>query len=168
MSPHIEETPCACASDCKRFDRKAVMPVIERKYAQIAKDIEGFPLDIIADLLSNPVGSEKALAAVRKAIDYSKSVNTRFLLSAADLEIVLDTFRPDTFHVAANRGLIHPHGRLRGVMSKAADSPCAEYFSEQKLSGTTALKEVYLAVRVGESLENIISVIRGSKTSAPV
>jgi hypothetical protein len=143
------------------------MPSIERRYAQIAKDIDNFPVEIIAELLTNPVGSEKALIAVRKAIEYSKLTNTRFLLSVGDLDIVLDTFRPDSFHIDANKGKIHPTGWNRAVMSRAANSECPEYFTEVKQSNTTGLKELYLAIRIGESRENIVAVIRGSKIANP-
>jgi len=156
------------SSDCKRFDRKSAMPLIEQKYQRIAKDIEGFPADIIADLLVNSVGSEKALTAVKKAKEYAVLTGTRFVVAAADQEVLCDTFKTVEQHGASNRKNIHDSGWLRGVMNKAAQSKCVEYFTEQKVSGTTGLKEVYVAVRIGEEVENIIGVIRGSKIAAPV
>ena len=157
----------ACASECNRFDRKAVLPMIEQGYKLIAKDIENFPLDIIADLLTYSVGSDKALAAVKRAKDIANSTGTRFIVTAADLEALLDTFKSVEDHAASKKGIIHPHMRLRGVTSKAADSECPEYFTEVKVSQTTGLKELYVAIRVGEDVENIIGVIRASKPSNP-
>lgn len=170
---HKNDAKCADASsnyvsECKHFDRKSAMPLIEQKYQRIAKDIEGFPVDIIADLLSNSVGSEKSLTAVKKAKDYAALTGTRFIVAAADLEVLLDTFKAVEQHSAGNRKNIHDSGWQRGVMNKAAQSKCVQYFTEQKLSGTTGLKEIYVAVRIGEDVENIIGVIRGSKTAAPV
>lgn len=155
-------------SECKQFDRKSAMPLIEQKYQRIAKDIENFPIDIIADLLSNPVGSEKALTAVKKAKEYAVLTGTRIILAAADQEVVLDTFKAVEQHSAADRKKIHDSGWQRGVMIKAAQSKCVQYFTEQKLSGTTGLKEIYVAVRIGLDVENIIGVIRMSKSAAPV
>jgi hypothetical protein len=163
MSPCDESTPSAC----KRFDRKEVLPLIETRYKEIAKNMESFPLDIIADLVSNSVGSEKAQAAVRRAIEYSKLTNTRFIMGVGDQEIVLDTFKPVEFHVAANKGLIHPSGWNRSPMIRAALSECVEYFTESKKSTTTGLRELYVAVRIGESKEDIIGVLRGSKVANP-
>lgn len=156
------------SSDCRQFDRKSAMPLIEQKYQRIAKDIEAFPADIIAELLTNPVGSEKALAAVKRAKEYAVLTNTRFIVAAADQEALLDTFKTPEQHSAANRKQIHDSGWLRASMNKAAQSKCVEYFTEQKVSGTTGLKEIYVAVRIGEDVENIIGVIRGSKAAAPV
>lgn len=155
------------ASECNRFDRKAVLPLIERRYQEIVKDIEDLPIEIIADLLSNPVGSDKALAAVKRAKEYATNRGTRFIVTAADLEALLDTFRTVEDHVAAKKGSIHPHMRLRGVTSKAADSKCPEYFTEVKVSQTTGLKELYVALRIGEDPENIIGVLRASKQANP-
>ena len=167
--PGDDKSPsaCACASECPRFDRKAIPSYLERRYAEIARDIEGFPVDLIAELITNPVGSEKHLAAVGKAIEYATVKKSRFLLSVGDLDIVLDTFRPASFHIEANKGKIHPTGWNRAVMSRAANSECPEFFTEVKQSNTTGLKEIYVAIRVGESRENIVAVIRASKTANP-
>jgi len=167
MSPHIEETPSPSACECPLFDRKSAMPSIERRIADIARDIEGFSVDIIADLLSNAVGSDKALAAVKRAKDYSTLTGTRFILGGADQDIVLDTFKAVDQHSAANKGSIHPNGWQRAVMSRAANSKCPEYFSEVKQSNTTGLKELYVARRIGQYNDNIVSVIRGSKAANP-
>lgn len=156
------------SSDCKRFDRKSGMPLIEQKYQRIAKDIENFPADVIADLLTNSVGSEKALSAVKRGKEYAVLTGTRFIVAAADQEVLMDTFKALEQHSASNRKNIHDSGWQRGPMIKAAQSKCVEYFTEQKVSGTTGLKEIYVAIRIGEDVENIIGVIRGSKAAAPV
>ena len=167
MTCHTDNPSASECSACNRFDRKDVLPFIEQRYKTIVKDIENFPIDIIADLLTNSVGSDKALAAVRKAKDLATLTGTRYIVTAADLEVLLDTFRTVEEHSASKKGLIHPHMRQRGVTSKAADSKCPEYFTERKISQTTGLKELYVAIRVGEEVENIIAVIRASKPSNP-
>ena len=167
MTCHTDN-PSASACECKRFDRKDVMPLIERRYLAIVKDIENFPIDVLADLLTNKVGSETFLKAVQKAKDYANETNTRFVVSAADLEALCDTFKSVDQHNATQKGLIHPHMRLRGPTSKAADSPCPEYFTEVKVSQTTGLKELYVGIRIGLEAENVIATIRGSKVELPI
>jgi hypothetical protein len=159
-------TSTPSATECKRFDRKAVMPLKERIFAEIVKDIEAFPLDTLGDLITNSVGSDAHLTAVKDAIDYSKKTGSRYVLSLADGEAVLDTSKPVESHAAAFRKLIHDNMFLRAVTWKANDSECPEYFTEQKKSNTTGKKELYVAIRVGEENEQVIAHIRGSRQSS--
>ena len=164
MCPPNDDTT-ACASKCNRFDRKAVMPLQERVYAEIVKDIEAFPLETLGGLINNPVGNDAHLAAVKAAIEYSKTTGTRFVISLADGEAVLDTSKALEGHAAAFKKLIHDNMFLRAVTWKANDSECPEYFTEKKRSNTTGRKELYVAIRINEDVEHTIAHIRGSRVN---
>lgn len=151
---------------CKRAER-VHLPFIEQVYEEIIKDIKNFPLIIVGELLGNPVGSERALAAVKLAIDYAKQTGTRFVLSAADGEALLDTAKSIEQHEAKYRKAIHDNMFLRAIIWKANDSDCPEFFTEQKYSYSTNRKELYAAVRIGLDVENTIGHLRGSRASTP-
>jgi len=151
---------------CKRAEREH-LPFIEQVYENIINDVKNFPLPIVGELLNNPVGSERALAAVKQAIDYSKQTGTRFVISGADGESLVDTSKPVEQHEAKYRKLIHDNLFLRTVTRKASDSDCPEFFTEQKFSYSTNRKGLYAGVRIGQDVENIIGLIRGSRTSTP-
>lgn len=154
------------SDDCKRAER-VHLPFIEQVYEEIIKDIKNFPLSIVGDLLNNAVGSERALAAVKLAIEYSKLTGTRYVISAADGEALCDTAKSVEQHEAKYRKAIHDNMFLRAIIWKANDSDCPEFFTEQKFSSTTGRKELYAAVRIGLDVENVIGHIRGSRASQP-
>jgi hypothetical protein len=151
------------ASACKSFDRKDVMPFLEKRYEKISREIEEFPLEIIAELIKNDVGSEKALAAVKAAKDHADKRSTRFVFAHQDGEVVLDTFRPVEFHAAPFRKQIHDNLFLRKVGWDALESPCPEFFTERKKSRTTGKHELYSAIRLGRDCEHARGIIRASQ-----
>ena len=114
-------------------------------------------------LINNHVGSNGHLAAVKAAIEYSKKTSTRFIISLEDGEAVCDTFKPVESHAAHFRKLIHDNMFLRTLTRKANDSKCVEYFTELKVSGTTGLKEFYVAKRLNNDPDHTHGHIRGSK-----
>jgi len=163
MDTLTHETSSVSASACKSFERKNVMPFLEKRYEQISREIVEFPLDIMAELINNDVGSEKALAAVKAAKDHADKRSTRFVFALQDGEVVLDTFKPVDSHGATFRKQIHDNIFLRKVGWDALESPCPEFFTERKKSGTTGKYELYSAIRAGRDPEHAIGIIRASQ-----
>lgn len=166
MTSQNETHVAASHSACPRANRLR-LPMIEQVYDQIIQDVNNFPLSIVGELLGNPVGSERALTAVKAAIEYSKKTETRFVVSAADGEALLDTYKSVEQHESKYRKQIHDNMFLRAIIWKANDSACPEFFTEQKYSYSTNRKELYAAVRIGLDAENTIGHVRGSKASTP-
>jgi len=165
MSPHIDETPCACASDCKQVDLKS-MSADEKQIDELIKIGEEAPLSSLSALFNAKFASDGFVAAVVELYAYAKYKNVRITFSGSDGVTFLDTNIKDElifYKDVKNAKSVHENMNTRNPVRKALDSNCPDWQVESKFSSTTGREEMYVARRVGPTSNKPIAVIRLSR-----
>jgi hypothetical protein len=121
------------------------------------------PLQILANIISEPFASNKFVEAVVQLKQISDNENIRVLIHSGDGIVSVDTFKTIQFLSDINNvGKVHENAYTRTSIRRAAESDDTMWFFETRRSNTTGKNTLYIARRFGNSPSNTQGGIRVS------
>lgn len=144
--------PAGISTELEEFQQKLVE---NGTYALIVKYLND----------STEIHYNTMLQAVKSSKSSSTLSGIRILVSAADGRVIVDTGKPDTNNTHAKAVLkeVNENHQSRLAILVCLLGPSGVGF-ESKFSSSTGRNELYLAYRVGKSVNDAIGVVRVSMT----